>query len=576
MVRTSTKLHAVASMVVIFSFLLTACGGSGADTPNPVPATKSPTARPNPQPRQGWDPEVLMSIIEDASILKPLKPHDDVAKEEKEEGDYKIITEKHDVLKNMESVLYLGQNDDLLFPGAIIQGEGVYDFVYTPIITARAPVTLSLPLEGVPTTGESIQIAIKDPSRLSNVRQGINNLLKSAIQPATRVPAKFDYTYQQVYSRSEKNLALGVSASYADASMKYDFNWNSEQQRNKILSVYKQVYYTVDVDLPQAPYDFFDPAAGMDAVAAALPRGSMPMFVSSVSYGWLAVLFIETDYSMEQMGMALDAAYDPAGDLEAKLSFGYSAKDVLQNSKIQIIVYGGSTSGITSNTLKGYSGLLELIQGSKDFGASSPAVPISYRLRHLANYQLAQIALTENYTLTKKVPLRQFINISAEKFSCIWDNDGSGPLDMDRFFFFVKVYQGDKLIADQQILNWQNPHWTNMRAGDVWKPDKKASTVILLDLKNFDPSAYRVVLTASARDYDDFGPNDWSSGGDTLSGDAMLAKPENFFTITDAADMTFQVSYSIIPSTEAECNTYPACQQQLAAWGGTPAATPKP
>jgi hypothetical protein len=330
------------------------------------------------------------------------------------------------------------------------------------------------------------------------------------------------------------------------------------------------------VDLPAAPYDLFDPAAGVESVAAALPPGSMPMFVSSVSYGWMAVLFIETDYSKDEMGMALDAAYDPAGNLEAKMSFGYSAKDVLQNSKIQIIVYGGSTSGITSDTLKGYSGLLELIQGSKDFGSNSPAVPLSFRLRHLSNNLIAKIALTEEYTITRKVSLRQFITISADKFACTWDNDASGPLDMDRFFFWVKVYQGNNVIAEQKILDWYTSGEHDMRAGNEWLPSKKASTVVLLDLKRFDPSAYKIVLTASARDYDVVGADDWATGSLTIGGDQIYEKPNNFFAVSEPSNMTFNVFYSIQPATEEECKTYKECQKQLDAWNGVPTPAPTP
>ena len=572
-----SRLLAITGMIMMVILLLAACEKPVKVTETPVKSSVTP-ATPTSQPTQAWTSANLLPIIKAASQLEELVPVNEMkVVSTREEGDYKYVEEQHNVIENRESVLYLGQNDDVLYPGAIIQGRQVYQFVYSPVIVARTPITLSLPLEGVPSTGDSIKITVDDPSRLSNVRQGINTLLKSAILPGTRVPAKFDYVSEQVISSAEKNLVLGVSAAYAGASLKYDFDWKSEENKNKIISIYKQVYYTVDMDLPGAPYDLFHPSLGVAGLAAALPAGSMPMYVSSVSYGWMAVLFIETDFSKDQMDMALDVAYDPAGDLEAKMNFGYSAKNVFQNSKIQIIVYGGSTSGITSDTLKGYSGLLELIQGSKNFGTESPAVPLSFRLRHLANNQIAKIALTEEYTVTKAVRLREYAKISVDHFACTMDSDESGILDMDAFGFWVKVYQGNNAILDQQIVSWSTGSNVQIKSGTDWYPDKIASTVVMMDMKRFDPAAYKIVLTAEARDIVYTLVSIWrdlANGSISISGDQMYSKPSNSFTISYPGKMTFQVFYTIQPATYEDCLTYPGCKKQLDQWSVTPTPTP--
>ena len=238
MTQTQRKLHAITGTIIILCLLLASCNDVDNVTQTPAPPTIEPTV----EPTKEWSSANLLPIIEAASRLEPKTPVNNVEiLDTREEGDFKYIQEKHNVIENRESVLFLGLNDDVLFPGAIIQGKDVYDFVYEPIITARSPINLSLSLEGVPTTGKSIKVTVDDPSRLSNVRQGINDLLKSAIEPNTQVPAKFDYVSEQVYSSEERNLALGVSGSYADVSVNSDFNWKSEEYNNKILSIYKQV-----------------------------------------------------------------------------------------------------------------------------------------------------------------------------------------------------------------------------------------------------------------------------------------------------------------------------------------------
>lgn len=558
MTRFQIALHVVVSVVLLGSLGLLALRETG----RPIVPGRDPTPGPAPV-EKNWTPDDLWPIFDAASSLRPAMPVNETdVVSDKEEGDYRYITEKHNVVENRESVLFLGMNDDVLFPGAIIEGTGIYDFVYRPIIAARTPITLSLSLEGVTTTGKSITTTVGDPSRLSNVRQGINDLLKSSVGPDTKVPARFDYTSEQVYSREERNLALGVSGSYAAVSVDADFNWKSEREKNKILSTYRQVYYTVDVDLPSAPYDFFDPDAGVEGVAEAFPAGSMPVFVSSVSYGWMAVLLIETDFSKEQMDTALAVAYG-GGNMEANLDFGYSTQDVLQSSKIQIIVYGGSTAGITSSTLSGYNGLMELIDGSKEFGSNSPGVPLSYRLRHLSSNLIARMALTEEYTITRAVRLREFVRISVDRFGCTYDNDASGPLDMDRFFYTVKVYVGAKQILEHKILNWYTGGEHDMKTGESWSPPSNASTVVMLDLSKLDPGSYRVVMTAEARDYDTTSPSDWVRGSKTIGGSDLYNPTNQFFTITSPDNMSFDVHYTIEPATAVECETYAACYDLL-------------
>ena len=510
------------------------------------------------------DIDKLLATLFLASKLEPLTPKKEVEEiGRSEDAQYRYITEKHNVIENRESVLYMGQNDAVLYPGAIIHGKDVYDFVYSPVITSRTPITLSLSLEGVPTTGSAIKETVDDPSVLSNVRQGVNNLLKSAITPNTKVPAKFDSKTEQVYSSEMRNLHLGVSGSYAGFSMGYDFDWSTVSKKNRIMSTYKQVYYTVDVDMPEYPWDFFDPSIGVDGLAAKLPPGSMPMYVSSVSYGWMAVLFVETNYEEEVILMALALAYSGAVDVE--LGIGYTVKEVLEESSIYILVYGGSTAGITSSTLSGYSGLMELIVGSKDFGADSPGVPISYTLRHLSDNLIAKIALTEEYTITIPTQIREFVKVTVNKFDCQWGDDGIyGKIDMDRLHAWVDLKRGaDYLLQDVYIVNyWDSGDGKQWDTGSTWSPPN-AQTVMMLDLENYPISSYNITLTAHARDWDECNPNgscsnpsEEATNSVTINGNQIFDIVLGYIELYNSSSFRIWVFYTIEQSTYQEYCTY--------------------
>jgi thiol-activated cytolysin len=483
-------------------------------------------------------------------------------------GDYKLTKEKHNVIKNKESVLFLGMNDDVLFPGALIQGKEVDDFVFRPIIVDRNPINLSLSVEGSRSTGNAINITVDDPSELSNVRQGINDLLKSAFTEETRAPAKLNYDYKQVFSRQDLSLALGVSASYAGASFDFDFDWNDQEQRTKIVSTYQQTYYTVDMDMPQNAADFFHPSIGIDGVARVVPPGSIPMYVSSVSYGWMAVLFIETQASAKEMKAALNAAYSGWGaEFEADVKTRY--QDILESSEINILVYGGSTAGITSNTLQGIDGLNTIISASKEFNADSPGVPLYYKLRYLDNNLVAKIALTEEYTILKAQKIREYIKIKfygLECNGCLDNGDSNKELELEFIQFLVMLYQGPTEILLQDIFDFdqrENPNASHVIGGISnlkWYPAGPHQTVVCLNLEELNLDVYSLYLMIGLLEYDKNSSDDYLEGVLYINGKDLINPFEQqeikFFEVGDngRTGLNFKVYYSIEPSSEAEYN----------------------
>lgn len=152
--------------------------------------SKSPTG-----PSANWEDEVA-NIITNAGKVFPLaEDQDDVSVEDTTyQDDFMYVYEKHDIVDNIESIYYLGLNDDIIWPGNLVKGDHAHDFVYNPITLQRAPVTISISLEGSVGTGEQLSEEVTDP-KLSTMRQGINDLLKTAIQTGTSVPAKVEYTH---------------------------------------------------------------------------------------------------------------------------------------------------------------------------------------------------------------------------------------------------------------------------------------------------------------------------------------------------------------------------------------------
>lgn len=469
-----------------------------------------------------------------------------------EQGDYRVTYEKHDVVDNIQSVVYLGLNDDVIWPGSVVKGDHAHDFVYEPISVPRGPITLSLSLE-TSQTGGAITRTIDDP-KLSTVRQGISDLLADAITTGTTVPAKVEFIYQQVYNESHLNLAAGADISYGAGSLDTRFDWNSTSKKTKVFAKYKQIYFTVDMDTPRSLADFFALDADPAVVAAAMPPGSRPLYVAGVSYGMMALMFIETDFTEEQMETAIEATYQ--GTADVTLDFGYTAKEVMDQSSIQIIVYGGATAGLQDLEL-GFEGFKHVIEASRDFSASSPGVPLAYKFRHVRDNTLALVTLTSQYTLVRPLQIRQRVMVTAVRFVCTMaDDEGlDNTVDMDRFGVWTN---GWNRVNDQDpgvLVNtpdhaegstvywWQTSGEVSFDPGNVHTCG--SAFIMTFDTENFDFTVAKLTLTAYARDYDGgWSANETGWANMTLLGAQMWGK----HTMEVASDdFKFNVEVDIQP-----------------------------
>jgi hypothetical protein len=84
------------------------------------------------------------------------------------------------------------------------------------------------------------------------------------------------------------NLFVGADVSYGGGNLDTKFNWDSTTKKNKIIASYKQIYYSIDIDTPTCPADFFAASMEVDDIKEALPNGAKPLYVCSVSYGMMA------------------------------------------------------------------------------------------------------------------------------------------------------------------------------------------------------------------------------------------------------------------------------------------------
>lgn len=450
----------------------------------------------------------IMGVLESAGKVVPVADNKDeiIETSSEENGGYRYTYEKHDVVDNLESIVYLGLNDDVIWPGNMVKGERAHDFIYEPISIDRAPVTLSISLESA-NTGSTIVQEVEDP-KLSTIRQGISDLLKTAVTATTKVPAKVEFSYQQVHSASQMSLFIGADISYGAGDLDTQFNWDQASSKTRIMAKYRQIYYSIDIDVPGSPVDFLDPSLTVEEVEAAMGPGSRPLYVAGVSYGMMAIMVIESDFSYEQMKWALDASYSGVVKVDAELDM--TSTQVMESSSINIIVYGGSTAGL-GELETGYPGFLKVVDASSEFTSDSPGVPLVYKFRHLVDNTLALVTLTSQYTLVSPLQIQQKARVTLTKFICkLADDEGtSNTIDINPIW--VKLDAFNKASSNDPYVQFNTPGEVlyqstgeiAMNTGTV--VNINSSIDLVFDTESADFSLSKIELSAYARDVDDPG-----------------------------------------------------------------------
>ncbi|HEY6035674.1 MAG TPA: thiol-activated cytolysin family protein [Kofleriaceae bacterium] len=332
------------------------------------------------------------------------------------DGDYQCTTQNLQETRDYDEIVAYAANSDSMWPGALVSADSVLTGLFTQIVMPRSPATISVSLQNIAGTKKA---TITDPS-LASYREALSGILDSEITGATA--ADISSQIEQVHSDEQLNLALGVQASWGlgVASLKSSFNFTNKQTRSHYLVKYTQAYYTVDFDAPQAPSAVFPSDVLLTDVKAHMDETRPPAYVSSVTYGRMVLFTFESAYSDEEMGAALDFAYNGGADVSGQVSVSY--KDIISSSKITAFILGGD-AGTAVQAIDSYDALIAFIKSGGNYSKDSPGAPIAYKLNYLKDNSPARMSETTNYDVQTCDRVSQKVQITLDSIAV--DSGGS-------------------------------------------------------------------------------------------------------------------------------------------------------
>ncbi len=296
---------------------------------------------------------------------------------EREEGDNTVIerfvctTKKLSVEDGNGQFPLFNSNADVIYPGSLLQGKTLSNATPSPIVVKRAGGTISYDLNN----GNLQSTFDVDEIKKSTVQDAMNNIISTA---GDVVPANFQLDIIQVESQSQLALEMGLTAEGYGARVEADMSFSTENEFNRTLVKMSQSYYTMSFDLPTSPAEIFDESVTPEQLNTFVQADNPATFISSVTYGRIFYMLVESTSSRQQMEASLNIAYDGFG-ASAEGNLNVSAFSSLSNLKIKVIAYGGDAAGTFE--LAGETSITAIANKLAESTDIRAGLPLSYVVR---------------------------------------------------------------------------------------------------------------------------------------------------------------------------------------------------
>jgi thiol-activated cytolysin len=332
---------------------------------------------------------------------------------------YKRFTET----AQYDQFVALQPNSATLWPGVVVRGADAENGVLTPVGVDLAPVTFSVSLENI----SGSPVGHMDAPSLSAFREQQNAILSSGVTGAT--PASLTFEVVQINSSSQLGVELGAEVSWPggpDVAASFDFS--SIDNKTKVLVNFTQAYYTVDVDTPSSPSDFFVDGVTVDDLLPWTSVEDPPLYVQSITYGRRVIFSVQTSRSAQEVKAALEASYSAVGVANGGIDVATEHKEVLSESTIRAFVLGGSGDDATG-AINGFDGLVSYIQNGGSYSKDSPGAPIAYKLAYLDN-AVTRLAFTTDYTERQCVKNMTTLHVGLDAIQHVSGGDPGSNLEL--------------------------------------------------------------------------------------------------------------------------------------------------
>jgi thiol-activated cytolysin len=370
---------------------------------------------------------------------------------------YVTTTQKFKASAAFDQQILLNPSSDVVYPGSVLLGHTIASGTYQEVTKGvKAPLTISYDLTNIKGgDGKTGKVTGKIVPSLSKYRDLHNQIMGQKLGKASTT---YSFEATEVYSESDFgvkfNFGVGFNSGVVETSIKSGFDFGKGSKKNKYMVKFMETFYTVDVDQGNDTFLY-------QSFNVADFKGYRPVYISSIAYGRLAYLTIESDETWDSIKSNLEVAVDAS--LYGKYEGGFSTavNNLNKNSKINITVIGGSSVAVSLESF------MEMLK-TGGFSSDNTGKIVAYKLRFVDDNSVANTVYNDEYTVTKIVEQRgkgieTVFTLYKIKLNA---NDGNGK-DMELY--------GNLEISDGVTSKsfWSLPRSANKKISGAWRVLRK-------------------------------------------------------------------------------------------------------
>jgi thiol-activated cytolysin len=282
---------------------------------------------------------------------------------------------------------------NVIWPGSLLQGNSITKATPNPIVVTRAPGTISINVvNGSNNPAYSVTAVTQ-----SNIAIAQNQIIQDNNGV---VPANFNFSFEDVYSREQMAFAMGVNVETWTTEVDASLSFSSDNEYNRLLVKLDQIYYTMRYEMPPSYDDVFAPSVTPADLAKFIQPGNPACYVASVTYGRKYYLLIESTSSRSEMRAKVEATYEAAVVEGEAVAEGEHISN-LENVNIKVFAYGGDASSALSTVNGSFENLQTFLT---EGGSIQTGLPLSYVINDLNTHQVVAVKVATEYTMTECEP----------------------------------------------------------------------------------------------------------------------------------------------------------------------------
>jgi len=309
---------------------------------------------------------------------------------------YSCQVQPYTLTQNPEQIAMYSPDREILWAGSLIQGkshrDGLGSLLGLPI-AERAPINVSIPS----LANDDNFRRVEQPTQ-ADVDQAIGSMIGGATQSGLSTPSTIAFELQTYHSEGQSALQMGLSGRYLGYEGSASGSIDRNASETTITAQFYQKMYTVVVEPPQSPGDFFsedftDARLQQQVDQGRIGPNNLPVYVSNIVYGRMMMFSLTSTASEEDIRATMQAGYESiGGSVEANLSAKQQA--ILRESKIKVTSIGGGGRATLDVIESG-----DWSQYFTENAELSSAAPLSYTFRNLGDGSIASVTEATEYNI---------------------------------------------------------------------------------------------------------------------------------------------------------------------------------